>query len=84
MEARVEFFRQDVADHMRSAKAEGLLWDLVILDPPKLAPNRKVTTTPASCEVFSCRCHQSLHNIAAAGPNGQQGPCMAQASTVLS
>ena len=39
---RVSFCRQDVAEYMREARSEGKLWDLVVLDPPKLAPNKKV------------------------------------------
>ena len=38
----VQFCRQDVADYMRQVRAEGRHWDLTILDPPKLAPNKKV------------------------------------------
>ena len=38
----VQICRQDIADFMREAQGEGRTWDLVILDPPKLAPNRKV------------------------------------------
>ena len=39
---RVEFCKADVADYMREARGQGRTWDLVILDPPKLAPNKKV------------------------------------------
>ena len=40
--ARVEFCKADIADYMREARGQGRTWDLVILDPPKLAPNKKV------------------------------------------
>ena len=35
------FERADVAPFMREAAAAGKLWDFIVLDPPKLAPNRK-------------------------------------------
>jgi 23S rRNA G2069 N7-methylase RlmK/C1962 C5-methylase RlmI len=38
---RADFERADVAAFMRAAAAEGREWDLVVLDPPKLAPNKK-------------------------------------------
>ena len=48
VQASVEFCRQDVADYMREARAQGRTWDLVVLDPPKLAPNKKVLLSCAS------------------------------------
>lgn len=38
----ISFHRQDATQFMKSAISKGDLWDIVILDPPKLAPNRKV------------------------------------------
>ena len=41
---RVSFCKADVADYMREARGQGKTWDLIILDPPKLAPNKKVAS----------------------------------------
>lgn len=38
----VSFVKADVTDYMKAAISEGHTWDLVVLDPPKLAPSRKV------------------------------------------
>ncbi|XP_051125301.1 uncharacterized protein LOC127247492 [Andrographis paniculata] len=38
----ISFHRQDATHFMKSAISKGDSWDIVILDPPKLAPNRKV------------------------------------------
>jgi 23S rRNA G2069 N7-methylase RlmK/C1962 C5-methylase RlmI len=38
----ISFVRSDVNDYMKEAISQGRTWDIVILDPPKLAPNRKV------------------------------------------
>ena len=35
------FLKDDITKYMQQQIAEGALWDLVVLDPPKLAPNRK-------------------------------------------
>lgn len=35
------FEARSIEDYMRSAHDAGQKWDLVVLDPPKLAPNRK-------------------------------------------
>lgn len=35
------FVRADVTHFLKEAVAEGRAWDVVVLDPPKLAPNRK-------------------------------------------
>ncbi|GAB4820138.1 hypothetical protein N2152v2_007184 [Parachlorella kessleri] len=35
------FVKADVGDFMKQAVAEGQQWDIVVFDPPKLAPNRK-------------------------------------------
>jgi len=37
---RCEWVRADVADFMRAGAPQA--WDIVVLDPPKLAPSRKV------------------------------------------
>ncbi|BFI42236.1 23S rRNA (cytosine1962-C5)-methyltransferase [Marchantia polymorpha subsp. ruderalis] len=39
---RSTFIRQDIKNFLSHSVAEGRSWDVVILDPPKLAPNRKV------------------------------------------
>lgn len=40
LEGRVEFYKDDVSAFMRAAVERGDAWDVVVLDPPKLAPNR--------------------------------------------
>ncbi len=35
------FQQQDIMKFMQAAAAEGATYNLIILDPPKLAPNRK-------------------------------------------
>ena len=37
----VSFERADAMQFMRTALSEGKQWDIVVLDPPKLAPNKK-------------------------------------------
>ena len=37
---RCEWVRGDIADFMRASAPQA--WDIVVLDPPKLAPSRKV------------------------------------------
>ncbi|XP_047330631.1 ribosomal RNA large subunit methyltransferase I [Impatiens glandulifera] len=39
---RVSFRRNDAADFLKDAASRNELWDIVIMDPPKLAPRRKV------------------------------------------
>ena len=41
----IEFERNDAAKFMRQAIDDGRKWDVVILDPPKLAPSRKSLPT---------------------------------------
>jgi 23S rRNA G2069 N7-methylase RlmK/C1962 C5-methylase RlmI len=38
---RVVFSKEDISTFMAGALKEGKQWDVVILDPPKLAPNKK-------------------------------------------
>ena len=40
VESRVEFCREDATKFMQEALKQGKQWDIVILDPPKLAPSR--------------------------------------------
>ncbi|XP_020270424.1 uncharacterized protein LOC109845567 isoform X2 [Asparagus officinalis] len=40
--ASVSFLREDATEFMKRAASRNESWDLVILDPPKLAPRRKV------------------------------------------
>lgn len=40
---KVVFFKQDSTDFMKGALSREETWDIVILDPPKLAPRKKVT-----------------------------------------
>jgi 23S rRNA (cytosine1962-C5)-methyltransferase len=37
---RCAFVRDDVSVFLRAALEAGQSWDIVVLDPPKLAPNR--------------------------------------------
>lgn len=39
---RCAFVRDDVSTFLRAALEDGQSWDVVVLDPPKLAPNRWV------------------------------------------
>lgn len=38
----INFVKADVGEYMKSSLLQGMKWDIVVLDPPKLAPNRKV------------------------------------------
>eukprot|EP00191_Tetraselmis_sp_GSL018_P006118 CAMPEP_0177595426 /NCGR_PEP_ID=MMETSP0419_2-20121207/10348_1 /TAXON_ID=582737 /ORGANISM="Tetraselmis sp., Strain GSL018" /LENGTH=491 /DNA_ID=CAMNT_0019086881 /DNA_START=192 /DNA_END=1667 /DNA_ORIENTATION=+ len=44
----VEFARSDVKDFMATARQEGRAWDVVVLDPPKLAPSKKALARAAN------------------------------------
>jgi len=39
---RISFIKQDASAFMKGAISRSELWDLVVLDPPKLAPRKKV------------------------------------------
>lgn len=39
---RISFLKEDAIEFMKGALSRNESWDLVILDPPKLAPRRKV------------------------------------------
>lgn len=39
---RISFVKGDATAFMKGAVSSNELWDLVILDPPKLAPRKKV------------------------------------------
>jgi 23S rRNA G2069 N7-methylase RlmK/C1962 C5-methylase RlmI len=39
---KISFVKGDATTFMKGAISENELWDLVILDPPKLAPRKKV------------------------------------------
>ncbi|KAJ7567382.1 hypothetical protein O6H91_02G144500 [Diphasiastrum complanatum] len=45
---RINFQKADITEYMRSAVADGTTWDIVVLDPPKLAPTRKVLQRAAA------------------------------------
>eukprot|EP00897_Mesotaenium_endlicherianum_P010303 jgi/Mesen1/9300/ME000060S08735 len=47
-DACLEFVRADISDFMLRARREGRRWDLLVLDPPKLAPSRKVLQKAAA------------------------------------
>ncbi|CAH8362594.1 unnamed protein product [Eruca vesicaria subsp. sativa] len=44
---KVVFFKQDSTEFMKGALSRGETWDVVILDPPKLAPRKKVLQNAA-------------------------------------
>ncbi|CAH8385579.1 unnamed protein product [Eruca vesicaria subsp. sativa] len=44
---KVVFFKQDSTEFMKGALSRGETWDIVILDPPKLAPRKKVLQNAA-------------------------------------
>lgn len=39
---RISFIKEDATQFMKNALSRNESWDIVILDPPKLAPRRKV------------------------------------------
>lgn len=51
----INFVKADVGEYMKSALSEGRMWDVVVLDPPKLAPNRKVILQ------WDLPCHPHCH-----------------------
>lgn len=40
---RITFLKQDASDFMKKAAARNETWDIVVLDPPKLAPRKEVS-----------------------------------------
>mmetsp|Transcript_35057 Transcript_35057/g.99375 ORF Transcript_35057/g.99375 Transcript_35057/m.99375 type:complete len:525 (+) Transcript_35057:216-1790(+) len=44
----IDFVKGDIKDFMRAAVKEGQQWDVIVLDPPKLAPNRKALRKAAN------------------------------------
>ena len=41
---RISFLRCDATEFMKDAVSRNESWDIVIMDPPKLAPRKKVCT----------------------------------------
>ncbi|XP_021901441.1 uncharacterized protein LOC110817288 [Carica papaya] len=39
---KISFMREDAIEFMKSALSSNEIWDIIILDPPKLAPRKKV------------------------------------------
>lgn len=39
---RISFLRKDATAFMKDAVSKNKSWDIVIMDPPKLAPRKKV------------------------------------------
>lgn len=39
---RITFLREDAMEFMKGALSRNESWDVVVVDPPKLAPRRKV------------------------------------------
>lgn len=54
---RIAFSKEDASEFMKSAASKNDTWDLVILDPPKLAPRRKVLQTASGM-------YRSLNSLA--------------------
>lgn len=50
--ARISFLKEDATVFMKSALLRNESWDIVILDPPKLAPKRKV---PSYCSYLNVK-----------------------------
>ena len=44
MTEKCSFEKADAAEYMKRVGKEGKQWDIVVLDPPKLAPSRKALT----------------------------------------
>lgn len=40
LQDKIEFVKDDCSSYMQEAVQEGRQYDVVVLDPPKLAPNR--------------------------------------------
>lgn len=57
---RISFLREDAIEFMKSALSQNESWDLVILDPPKLAPRRKVLCV---LSVFHCKMRCRFRNF---------------------
>lgn len=45
---RISFLREDATDFMKGALLRDESWDIVIIDPPKLAPTKKVSIVVAN------------------------------------
>lgn len=52
----ISFLRRDAADFMKDAFSRNETWDLVIVDPPKLAPRRKVKWIICAVDFFKLWC----------------------------
>ncbi|PKA56072.1 hypothetical protein AXF42_Ash015557 [Apostasia shenzhenica] len=52
---KISFLKEDAAEFMRKAASKNILWDLVILDPPKLAPRRKGAASMAGRRITVLR-----------------------------
>ncbi|KAH7536668.1 hypothetical protein FEM48_Zijuj03G0008900 [Ziziphus jujuba var. spinosa] len=52
---RISFLQEDASAFMKSALSRNESWDIVILDPPKLAPRRKGAATMAGRKVTILR-----------------------------
>ncbi|WMV40122.1 hypothetical protein MTR67_033507 [Solanum verrucosum] len=54
---RISFLRQDATEFMKAAVSRNESWDIVILDPPKLAPRKKVLKNASGM-------YRNLNNLA--------------------
>ncbi|URD78256.1 S-adenosylmethionine-dependent methyltransferase [Musa troglodytarum] len=52
---RISFLREDATEFMKGAAARNESWDVVILDPPKLAPRRKGAASMAGRRITVLR-----------------------------
>ncbi|KAJ0042977.1 hypothetical protein Pint_18080 [Pistacia integerrima] len=52
---RITFLREDATEFMKGALSRKELWDIVILDPPKLAPRRKGAASVAGRKITVVR-----------------------------
>ena len=48
---RISFLREDATEFMKGALLRDESWDIVIIDPPKLAPTKKVSIITAKIEL---------------------------------
>lgn len=44
---KISFLKEDATEFMKSALLRNESWDIVIIDPPKLAPSKKVSIMEA-------------------------------------
>lgn len=50
-QGNISFLKEDVTEFMKGALLRNELWDVVVLDPPKLAPRKKVAHQKATVQL---------------------------------